>query len=133
MRQRRTLVFLFHVLSNMHEKEFTVKQLEKLESDITVALALIERDCTLWLCNITTHLLRHIPGKIKENGPIYSSWMYPYERANSWLTRRVMKRSQAEECIMETYQVCLISFFKAVVTLLFYVDVVVKKTRAKPP
>ena len=106
LRQRRTLVYLFHVLSKMHEKEFTMAQLDKLESDTNLALALIERDCPLWLCNITTHILRHIPNKIRENGPLYSSWMYPYERVNSWLTRRVMKRSQVEECIMETYQVC---------------------------
>ena len=106
-RQRRTIVLLFDVLARMHEKTFTDNQLKQLTEDTNVVLVLLERDLPYWLCNITTHIIRHITTKIIENGPIYSSWMYPYERMNSWLTRRANNRSKVEECIMETYQVCI--------------------------
>ena len=68
-------------------------------------MVLLERDCPIWLCNITTHLFRHIAEKIADNGPLYSIWMYTFERMNSWLTRRAMNRSKTEECVMETAQV----------------------------
>ena len=68
-------------------------------------MALLERDCPLWLGNITTHILRHLAAKIRENGPMHASWMFPFERMNSYITRRANNRSTIEQCIMETVQV----------------------------
>ena len=79
-----------------------------MKEELNIAIALLERDCPLWLGNITTHILRHIAEKIEENGPMYSSWMYPFERMNSYITRRVNNRSRVEQCIMETIQVKMI-------------------------
>ena len=73
--------------------------------ETNLALALLERDFPIWVANITTHLLRHIPEKIVENGPLYATWMFPYERLNSWMSRRAMNRYNTEQCIMATYQV----------------------------
>ena len=48
------------------------------------------------------HILRHcIEGMF---GPVYCTWMNPYERFNSWISRRELKRSP-EIGIMETYRV----------------------------
>ena len=68
-------------------------------------MVLLEQDCPIWLCNITTHLVRHMLKKITDNGLLYSSWMYPFERMNFWLTSRAMSRSKTDEYIMETAQV----------------------------
>ena len=109
-RVRRTLTLFFYIASQLHQKKYTIEEIEYLINAINEVLALFERDCPLWLFDITTHILRHVAEKIKPNGPIYASWMYPYERMNSWLTRRVMNRKNPEACIMETYQVYPFSF-----------------------
>jgi hypothetical protein len=54
------------------------------------------------------HLLRHVADGIGHFGPVYGSWMFAYERFNSWLHRRVMNRRFPEATLMETYRVCFI-------------------------
>ena len=103
--QRRKLTVFFDVLQELHSKKFTSEGIEKLKCDVSKVMVLLERDFPIWLCNINTHLVCHIVEKIADNGPLYSSWMHTFERMNSWLTRRAMNRSKAEECIMETAQV----------------------------
>uniref|UniRef100_A0A7M5XM43 DUF4218 domain-containing protein n=1 Tax=Clytia hemisphaerica TaxID=252671 RepID=A0A7M5XM43_9CNID len=105
LRQRRTLVFFFDVIARIHARRFDDEALTTLEDDMVVALALLERDCTIHLSNITTHILVHLASKIRDNGPLYAFWMFAFERMNSWITRRVMNRSKMEECVMETVQV----------------------------
>ena len=56
------------------------------------------------------HILHHIPEGIATHGPVYGTWMYPYERFNSWMTRRALNWCRPEATIMETYRVMLISF-----------------------
>ena len=51
------------------------------------------------------HLIRHVADGIQEFGPVYGTWMYPYERFNSWICQRVLNRSNPEATILETYRV----------------------------
>ena len=51
------------------------------------------------------HLIRHIFDGIQHFGPVYASWMFAYERFNSWLHRRVMNQRYPEATLMETYRV----------------------------
>lgn len=51
------------------------------------------------------HILHHVADGIDNMGPVYSTWMYAYERFNSWMTRRAMNRRYPEATIMETYRV----------------------------
>ena len=48
------------------------------------------------------HLIRHIFDGVKHSGSVYASWMFAYERFNSWLHRRVMNRRYPEATLMET-------------------------------
>ena len=57
---------------------------------------------------MTTHLLHHIPDGIQRFGPVHSTWMYAYERFNSWMGRRAMNRCLPEATIMATYRVCCV-------------------------
>ena len=102
--------FLFDVLARTHTRKFDEEELTTLEDDMKIAISLLERDCTVYLANITTHLLQHIISKMKDNGPLYAFWMYAFERMNSWITRRVMNRAKIEECVMETKPVRLTIF-----------------------
>ena len=54
---------------------------------------------------ITMHLIRHVADGIKQFGPVYGTWMYPYERFNSWMCQRTLNRSNPEATILETYRV----------------------------
>ena len=98
----------FRRSSRASQQKFTSEGIEKLV--VSKVMVLIERVFPIWLCNITTHLVRHMVEKIADNGPLYSSWMSPFERMNSRLTRRAIHRSKTDECIMETAEVITIFF-----------------------
>ena len=42
---------------------------------------------------------------IRSFGPVYSTWMFVYERFNSWLCKRALNSYRPEATIMETYRV----------------------------
>ena len=98
-------MYLFSVLTKLHSKIYRKDEVGELVENVNVSMSLLERNCPLWLANITTHILRHIAEKIIENGPMHASWMFPFERMNSYITRRALNRNKIEETIMETIQV----------------------------
>ena len=63
------------------------------------------------------HLLHHVADGVRNFGPVYGSWMFSYERFNSWLHRRVMNRRFPEATLMETYRVCWILCLSVAVVL----------------
>lgn len=67
-------------------------------------LALLERDFPLSLQVIEFHLMHHLPKFLERFGPVNMFWMYPYERFNSWIIRRVMNRRFPESTVVETYR-----------------------------
>ena len=42
---------------------------------------------------------------MQQDGPEYGTWMYPYERFNSWICKRVLNRAIPEVTVVETYRV----------------------------
>ena len=54
---------------------------------------------------IRLYILRHIVDGIEVQGPTHSWSMWVYEKFNSWVSRRVMKRKNPGATIMRTYQV----------------------------
>ena len=105
---------MFLVFSKQHLdiKSFKKTELATLTNDVNIAMVLLERDCPLWLGNSTTHILRHLTEKIGENGPMYASWMFPFKRMNSYITRRANNWAKIEQSIMETIQVINTTFIK---------------------
>ena len=63
--------------------------IDSLEEQVHKVLALLERDFPVSLQVIVFHLLHHLLMFMKQFGPVYSYWMYPYERFNSWVIRHV--------------------------------------------
>ena len=59
------------------------------------------------------HLLHHVVPGIKHFGPVYGTWMFSFERFNSWMCRRTLNRASPEATVMQTYRVCHL-FFKFV-------------------
>ena len=103
-RQRETLFCLCDVLSRVCVEVVDITLLNRLEDDVHRALVLLERDFPVSLHVIVFHLLHHLPFYIRRFGPIYSFWMYPYERFNSWLIRRIKNRRYPEATVIETYR-----------------------------
>ena len=94
--------------------------MQQLEVEVNEALAIMERDFPVdiqvyqthrycihniafcFVQVIIMHLIRHIVDGMQQFGPVYATWMYGYERFNSWLHRRVTNRRYPEATLMET-------------------------------
>ncbi len=93
-----------YVLAHVCAEELRVAEMDSLEQRVHRVLALLERDFPVSLHVITFHLLHHLPLFLKRFGPVYGYWMYPLERFNSWISRRVMNRRFPEATVIETYR-----------------------------
>ena len=103
-RQRQSLFFFCDVLSRLCAEVVDISLVNLLEDDVHRSLSLLERDFPVSLHVCVFHLLHHLPYYIRQYGPIYGYWMYPYERFNSWIIRRVQSRRFPESTVVETYR-----------------------------
>ena len=78
--------------------------IDVLEYDVHKSLSLLERDFPVSLHVSVFHLLHHLPMYLRRFGPVYTHWMYPFERFNSWIIRRVHNRRFPESTVIETYR-----------------------------
>ena len=101
--QRSTLFELMDVIADLCAEDIDEMQINHLELRVHKALVLIERDFPLSMQLIMFHLLHHLPMFVRRFGPVYAFWMYPFERLNSWITRRVTSRRYPEATVVETY------------------------------
>nr|XP_022311179.1 uncharacterized protein LOC111116474 [Crassostrea virginica] len=102
-RQEGTLHRLCDVIKKMVSPQLAVHELPRLQAETHEALSLLERDFPLALQNLTTHLLHHIVDDLANYGPMYGRWLFPYERANGWITRQCLRKGMEESTVMETY------------------------------
>ena len=133
--QQETLIHFMDVIAALCAPCQKTANMETLKEKVAVALARVERDfpVSLQVINsvedyrkftyslraflkkidlnflssqvITNHILNHLPEGIEKYGPVHSTWMYAYERFNSWLCRRALNRRHPEATILRTYQV----------------------------
>ncbi|XP_068736917.1 uncharacterized protein [Montipora capricornis] len=103
--QRTTIFKLFDILAALCDDIQDSRQVEALEEEINVVLALIERDFPISIQTISMHMLHHVARGISCHGPVHSWSMYVYERMNSWICRRVTNRCHPEANVMETYRI----------------------------
>ena len=104
LRQQTTLFEFFSVLRCICFEHVDTNSIDSLEQRVHRVLALLERDFPISLQVIVFHLLHHLPMFLKRFGPVYNFWMYPYERFNSWIIRRVLNRRFPESTVVETYR-----------------------------
>jgi hypothetical protein len=86
-------------ITNLSAEKIDMNKIDDIEQEVHRALALFERDFPVALQVIVFHLLHHLPRYVKMYGPVYAFWMYPYERFNSWISRRVL-----EATVVATYK-----------------------------
>ena len=102
--QRQTLFFFCNVLAQLCAESVNMLQVQQLEFDVHESLSLLERDFPVSMHVIVFHLLHHLPLYLNRFGPCCVYWMYPYERFNSWVIRRVQNRRYPESTVIETYR-----------------------------
>ena len=108
--QRRTLFELSDVVASLLAEEIDMDSIESLEYRVHRVLSLLEKDFPVSIHVIMVHLLHHLPMYISRLGPTYGFWMYPIERFNSWLARRVLNRRYPESTVIETYRIFELSY-----------------------
>lgn len=116
--QCKTLMELCNVLSMLVAEEIDMSCIDNLEYRTHRVLALLERDFPVSLNVIVFHLLHHLPVYLRRFGPAYTFWMYPLERFNSWIGRRVHNRRYPEATVIETYRLFEFSAFLSLAKLL---------------
>ena len=100
---RKTLFSLLDSLSVLCAECHSLDDLEEVENQLNLALVALEKFFPLALQNITTHLLKHIVPGIRKYGPVYGTWMYVFERFNSWICKRSLNMRYPEATVMETF------------------------------
>lgn len=109
--QRTTLIELCNVVQLLCAEEVIPTHTDALEYRVHRVLSCIERDFPVTIHTVSLHLLYHLPMYIRRFGPLYSFWMYPMERFNSWIAHRVLNRRYPEATVMETYRIYELTFF----------------------
>ena len=102
--QRQSLFFFCNVLAQICAETVQLHQIDLLEEDMHRALSYLERDFPVSLHVCVFHLLHHVPFYIRRFGPPHGYWMYPFERFNSWVIKRVHNRRYPEATVVETYR-----------------------------
>lgn len=117
-KQRHTLFELCDVISCLNSEIVDIQMLDSIEYRLHNALSLVERDFPVSLNVISLHLLHHLPMYIHRFGPVHGYWMYPMERLNSWISRRILNRRFPESTVMASYRLFeLSSFLQLIETL----------------
>lgn len=102
---RETLFKFFDCIADLCAECQNSEEIDQMEVKLNKAMACLERDFPVTLQNVTTHLLHHLPESIKLYGPVYSFWMYVFERFNSWLCKRCLNMRYPEATVIETYMI----------------------------
>ena len=103
--QRQTLFLFCDVLAQLCAESVNMSLLHQLEFNVHYSLCLLERDFPVSMHVIVFHLLHHLPLYLNRFGPCRVFWMYPFERYNSWVIRRVQNRRYPESTVIETYRI----------------------------
>ena len=104
LHQRKTIFEFLDVIKCICTECIDTTSLASLGQRVHRVVALLERDFPISLQVIVFHLLHHLTVFLERFGPVYMFWMYPYERFNSWIIRRVLNRRYPESTVVETYR-----------------------------
>ena len=69
---RRSLLFFLSVLNRVNQYDLKENEIPLIDADLQVGLCLLERDFSISIFNITTHLIRHEPSVLLKKGPTHS-------------------------------------------------------------
>lgn len=103
-KQRLALYEMCDVVPALSANSVDSSELDDTEHRVSRALCLLERYYSISIHVIVFHLLHHLPMYVWLYGPLHGFWMYPLERFNSWISRRVLNKRYPESTVIETYR-----------------------------
>jgi hypothetical protein len=98
---RRTITKLCFFFNAVCSKEIDVGKLSKLQSDLVQTICELEMYFPPSFFDIMVHLTVHLVREIKHLGPMFTHWMFPFERAMGELKGHCRSRSRPEGSIVE--------------------------------
>ncbi|XP_031116564.1 uncharacterized protein LOC116020223 [Ipomoea triloba] len=100
---RYTVIRLCFFFNAICAKVIDLDKLDELQNGIIVTLCQLEMHFPPAFFDIMVHLLVHLVREIRECGPAYLRWMYPFERYMKVLKGYVRNRYRPEASIVESY------------------------------
>ncbi|XP_031095104.1 uncharacterized protein LOC115999390 [Ipomoea triloba] len=100
---RYTVIRLCFFFNAICAKVIDLDKLDELQNGIIVTLCQLEMHFPPAFFDIMVHLLVHLVREIRECGPAYLRWMYPFERYRKVLKGYVRNRYRPEASIVESY------------------------------
>ncbi|XP_071708599.1 uncharacterized protein [Rutidosis leptorrhynchoides] len=102
-RIRHIITKLCLFFNMIHSKVIDPEVLNKYQRDIILTLCELEMYFSPSLFDVMVHLVSHIVGEIRESGPVFLRYMYPFERYMSILKGYVRNHNRPEGSIVEGY------------------------------
>ncbi|CAH1272595.1 Hypp4890 [Branchiostoma lanceolatum] len=103
--QQQSLFKFLDCLTVMCSKQISTVEANQLEINTHKAMAGLEHHWPLYINTIMKHMMQHVASYLKDYGPVPSIWMFGFERFNTFIVKRIMKRDTPEVNCMETYRV----------------------------
>jgi hypothetical protein len=76
---------------------------EDVINDAVIALCISEKEFSLAIFNIMTHLLIHLAEEVFICSPVHTRWMYPFKRCMKSLKKYVRSKARPERSMAEGY------------------------------
>lgn len=84
-------------------KVVDVAKWSEIQNDLVVTLCLLEKFLSHSFFDIMVHLTFHLVRQVRLCGPIFLTWMFPFERDMKVFKGYVCNRNRSEGCITECY------------------------------
>lgn len=92
-KQKEALRQLIKTLCLLQRKRWTLSDLEELKGEVIKAICMVEAYLPVNQMDIKIHVLKHLPEKIYETGPLWVTAMWVYE--GMWKLLLAFSRNQA--------------------------------------
>ena len=100
---RHAILKLCLFFAKIFSKVLDPKELDSLQEEIVLTLCKCEMYFPPSLFDIMVHLVLHLVREVKEYGPIFLHWMYPYKRYMGYLKDKNMNLAKPEGSIIRGY------------------------------
>lgn len=97
---RNTIIRLSSFFKSICKKEIDIVELDNIQRDLVETLCLLEKYFPPSFFTIMIHLTVHLVREVKLCGPVFTRWMYPFERYMKILKGYIRNKNRAEGCIV---------------------------------
>ncbi|XP_026438539.1 uncharacterized protein LOC113337064 [Papaver somniferum] len=97
---RNTIIRLSSFFKSICKKDIDIAELDNIQKDLVETLCLLENYFLPSFFTIMIHLTVHLVREVKLCGPVFTRWMYPFERYMKILKGYIRNKNRVEGCIV---------------------------------